>query len=519
MQTTDLQHTAKQPQQYQGHSLLLIATAPAPSRGTLAQPWIGSETQQRVFFPVLVIALLAVVILCCVPGSMADPDIWWHLRNAQQMLTLHTFPTEDVYSFTALHAPWMDHEWMAELPFYFGWELAGANGVFCVTAFVIELIFMGVLRLCWSASRSMVTAALVTLVGALLATVSFGPRTLLFGWLCLVLELLILDASGRRRGAVFSLPFLFGFWVNLHGSWVIGLVVLLVHCVTSSVNVDKESLYSLRLDPAARGRLWTALALSVLALFANPYGWRLVAYPFDLAFRQKLNIANVQEWQSLDWHSPRGRMVLGFLLLLVLRQLWRGRRWSLTELSLVLIGLYSAVSYSRFLFLLAILGAPAAARSFAGRKVPRVTPLLQAALLLCMLGFSVHWVRTLRTPDDRTMAQFPVAAVKALQGKAMDGPVFSEFLWGGYMIWHMPTLPVFIDSRVDLFEYNGTFRDYLDIIHIVNSEDLLARHHIRYVFFEPDSPLVYLLRRTGRWQVEYEGPEAILLERISGTAP
>ena len=53
---------------------------------------------------------------------------------------------------------------------------------------------------------------------------------------------------------------------------------------------------------------------SAAALFVNPYGWRLVFYPLDLALRQKMNIAHVAEWVSINFHDMRGKLVLVLLL-------------------------------------------------------------------------------------------------------------------------------------------------------------------------------------------------------------
>jgi hypothetical protein len=71
-----------------------------------------------------------------------------------------------------------------------------------------------------------------------------------------------------------------------------------------------------------------------------------------------------------------------------------------------------------------------------------------------------------------------------------------------------------VDSRVDIFEYNGTFKDYLDIVHLKQPIELLDRHQIRYVLFEKDTPLVYLLQRAGGWKVDYEKGDVIVLERV-----
>ena len=50
-------------------------------------------------------------------GSIADPDIWWHLRNAEYLFQHHQLPRYDIYSFTVAGAPWISHEWLAEVPY------------------------------------------------------------------------------------------------------------------------------------------------------------------------------------------------------------------------------------------------------------------------------------------------------------------------------------------------------------------------------------------------------------------
>ena len=68
---------------------------------------------------------------------------------------------------------------------------------------------------------------------------------------------------------------------------------------------------------------------------------------------------------------------------------------------------------------------------------------------------------------------------------------------------------------MDIFERNGTLRDYLDIIYLDRSLALLDRHQIRYVLFEKDTPLVYLLQQTHAWRTDYEDRQVVLLERAS----
>jgi hypothetical protein len=74
--------------------------------------------------------------------------------------------------------------------------------------------------------------------------------------------------------------------------------------------------------------------------------------------------------------------------------------------------------------------------------------------------------------------------------------------------------PPEVDSRVDIFEYNGTFKDYLDATKLKNTLFVLDKYRIRYVFFQRDTPLVYLLEHTGEWKIQYQDDSSVLLEAV-----
>jgi hypothetical protein len=75
-------------------------------------------------------------------------------------------------------------------------------------------------------------------------------------------------------------------------------------------------------------------------------------------------------------------------------------------------------------------------------------------------------------------------------------------------------IPVFIDSRIDIYEYNGVFADYLDAIGVNNTLGLLDKYQIRYVLDRKDSPIAYLLRNTHAWKADYQDEVTVLLERL-----
>src|SRR5215813_1016166 len=83
-------------------------------------------------FPVFLAVALAACVFLFDSGSIADPDIWWHLRNAEVLVRTHSVVYQDFYSFTAHGSRWINESWLAELPFYFGWRWLGMRGIYLV---------------------------------------------------------------------------------------------------------------------------------------------------------------------------------------------------------------------------------------------------------------------------------------------------------------------------------------------------------------------------------------------------
>src|SRR5262249_36797898 len=162
-----------------------------------------------------------------------------------------------------------------------------------------------------------------------------------------------------------------------------------------------------------------------------PFGARLVFYPFDLAFRQKLNIEHVAEWVSINFHDTRGKLVLALLLVLLVTALLRPRRWTLGEVGLGMFALYSGLTYSRFLFFLGIVIAPVLARIL--MFVPRYrreddTPVINAfVILLIVVGVIHYWPRQPRL-EALVAEQYPVDAVSYLHTHRPTAPMLNFYL-------------------------------------------------------------------------------------------
>ena len=132
-------------------------------------------------FQVVLAGTVVLTLVALVRQSVADPDIWWHLRNAQLLVENHQLPRFDTYSFTVAGYPWMNHEWLAEVPYYLGWRLFGLTGIKSISIVLMEATFLGLLYLCTKISGNYKASIAACAFGIFLATVKGGPRTILFG--------------------------------------------------------------------------------------------------------------------------------------------------------------------------------------------------------------------------------------------------------------------------------------------------------------------------------------------------
>jgi hypothetical protein len=493
-----------------GASALVIPPAITKARTNL---W------KKIFsFTVLLAIGLGGAIFLLDSDSIADPDIWWHLRNAEVLMQSHAVIHHDFYSFTATGARWINEAWLSELPYYLGWRWFGIRGIYLVMLGEVELTLLGVFGLAYLKSKNVKAAFVASWLAVWLATVSFGPRTLLAGWMCLVAELFILAQYKQGKDRTWLLPPLFVLWANLHGSWLIGMVLLSMFCAAGLLQGTWGRLQATRWTPTQMRKLALAGSLSVAGLFLNPYTYHLVSYPFNFAFKQKLNVNHVDEWMSLDFHSVRGKIIFLMLVATIVLALVRKRRWGLDELAFLLLGFYAAMTYSRFLFLAAIVLTPMLAREldFLPPYHPEVDKTwLNAILIAALLGFCIWRFPSRGQLMRDTIQNYPVKALDYLQQFQPEGRVFNDCLWGGYLIWNVRNIPVFIDSRIDIYEYNGVFADYLDAMGVKNTLEILDKYNIRYVLYRQESGVAYLLMHNSGWKTRYQDGTAVLLERTA----
>ncbi len=165
------------------------------------------------------------VLVLFLPGILSDSDTLWQIRTGAWILDHHAIPSTDPFSFTAGDRPWFPHEWLAETFMALAFRVAGLQGVMVLAAGAAGLTAAVLLH---HLRRFLpgVYALLALIVAMSNTAPSMLARPHMLAWPCLTLWCgSLVTARANRTVPSFALLPLMVLWVNLHGSFMLGLLL------------------------------------------------------------------------------------------------------------------------------------------------------------------------------------------------------------------------------------------------------------------------------------------------------
>lgn len=448
-----------------------------------------------------------------------DPDTWWHLRSAEHTLTQGII-REDSFSFTRAGEKWVNHSWGGQLLLWVAWQAGGDLGLALFTASLAVLGMMVVGRMLATTTANAHLRAYLLVFCALAASVFWSARPQMLSFCFSALTLWLLRRGGRAR---WFLPLLFILWANVHAGFAVGLLYLALSALASAYDALTNRWRSQRI----RASQWLLLLVACLiALCLNPYGPELLLIPWRTLSLNELH-ASIREWQTPNLHQPTTWPFLILLALTLSTFALSRRRPQSSEIFVITASTLMALWAGRHIALFAIattptLGAQLAALPIARRwrlPPPRMSQArgLAHLVLLLLLGLCVAlYVSTSLTEprvEELQSAYFPVAAVQHLREIQPPGSLFHTYEWGGYLLWHLPQYPSFIDGRTLLFG-DELLAAYRRAANGENWADLFHKFQIYLVLIRRNSGLDRALRRLPLdWERTYLDETAVLYAR------
>lgn len=413
-------------------------------------------------------------------SKMQGYDIWFHLMTGKYILAAGSIPFHDPFSYTAVN-PWIAHEWLAGLLYFLVYKVSSIPGLIIFNAALITLYLYFVFLVARGRSSPLTALSIVYLSAlAIRGAERFFVRPDVFTlfFVSLYLYLFHLFRNGRKR-AVYFIPALQLLWSNLHGGGsIIGLVLLFFFLAGEALEIaGREGQPSEMLKDKGIRAICLVFICSALLVFVNPYGWRSALY---FTHSQGREFGALLEWRVTgiaDFLGPFGVLLIVSVLSIAVFY----KRISFSGLLTYIFFAYLSTRAIRFIPLAVIAGAPIASLGlneffgFLGNRYAALRKVPKTAASFCMAGIFLamtFWIFFAQAHKYGAPYKFglgiyndfyPVDAVSFVERNRLQGNMFNNYGFGGYLIWRFyPERKVFVDGRFDIYgeEFIAKYRRF-----------------------------------------------------------
>ncbi|MCG8346229.1 MAG: hypothetical protein MI924_00430, partial [Chloroflexales bacterium] len=429
-------------------------------------------------------------------------DFWWHMAMGRLIFETGAIPTVDSFSFTQSGELFYNQGWLAQIVMYLVYRIGSVPLLVFMQAIVLVLTYGLLLRLCIRRSGAVrLSAGLLLMTTMPLSFDNWNIRPQSYAFLLFVAFVYVLTAwrenwnqraEGNRKSStqrvsviwrwrLWMAPLLMILWVNIHGSFVLGGVLIALTFLGEAgrrfVENRREALawanqpIGTPEEILQRTEQQTASSLSpllfwgvltTLAMLVNPRGIEVLGY-----VRSLLNTSAVTqlvtEWAAPTIREPGGIIFFLFLMVCVIILVYSRQRPNPVDMLLAGAFLWLALGAVRNIVWFGMIMTPLlAVQSAAWKSTPsrqqkfNGLPALNATLIGLIalpLVLTLPWFKpTLDLPPELgnlLSEDTPVAAVEFLKADPEKPErLFHAMGYGSYLIWEAPEQKVFIDSRI-----------------------------------------------------------------------
>jgi hypothetical protein len=491
------------------------------------------------------------VLFWCTTGVgwlLTDSDTGWHIRTGEWILKNGRVPTADMFSFTKAGEPWFAWEWLSDVLMGLIHQSGGLGGIVLVSLLILGATSLCVYKSIWEESGHRVIALVLTGLAMAASTIHWLARPHLVTTLFAALFCRVLNRAERGKGSagLSGLPLLTILWVNLHGGFFVGIVLLITYAIGAAA---EQSLHGARQNAWVRARcyLLTAGGCGIASLI-NPYGYRLhihVAEYLGVSFY----VQRISEFQSIDFHSFTATYFETLLVLAIAAAVWHLSAVRLVHVLLLLSWSHLALFSARNIPIFAVVAAPAIGlairewlerfgsrspfewlrkfsagvtemeaglRTIASADKRRRWHLLPCTAVVALAVLLAHPGRAKPFHAEFDGKGFPVDAATYLSQKQAGPPIklYSSWQWGGYLIYRLwPSVTVFDDGRTDFYGPAFVEEGLRAWEARPDWGDILARYRVNAALLPVDSALATVLLEREDWKPVYQDPTTILFEK------
>ena len=445
--------------------------------------------------------------------KLGDNSFLTHLATGRQMLD-HGVVREDVFTWTSGGESLVVQSWLASLLYGLVDELGGFHGLRILMA-VSTGVLAGLLWLLTDRNSSVLIRAAVMVPMLWIGLHAWTERPLLIAFVLLALMLVIAEGRGDPRWLVIVGVV----WISVHGSWPLGLMILGARWFGSRIDraAGGDPVTTEWRDRDVDSAIWLSVGV-VLAGIVNPYGPRLLLFPFDLLGRHE-TLRHVSEWQASGFESTWSQAFLVLVVVVVIAA--RRARWQRIVPTLVIVVM--ALLSSRNIPVAVITMMP-----LRGEGLPQPRPtdrnytssavhLASRALTALVIALPLIAIRG----PHVDMKRYPIDAINAMENIGLSptevSVVHQDFV-GNYLdIRYAEAGAAWIDDRFELHDAE-LIDDYLTLLDGAPSwNDVLDQYEPTAILWPTDRVLVALALGTGEWTVTWQDDDWTVLCSVAAS--
>jgi len=479
-------------------------------------------------------AILAWLFICGANGwesLLGDGDTGWHIRTGQYILSHHSVPAHDLFSFSKPAAPWFAWEWLSDVALAALFRLGEFKAVTLAAGALIAIYATVLLRYALWLGANALLSALITLVAVGASSMHFLARPHLFTLLLLPVCLWLVQADARKNTRlVWLLVPLAVLWTNLHGGFFIFIACLGLmtggHAIEAWLHRGHWPLVF---------RHTALLAGCALASFVNPYGIELHRHVLEY-LRSDWIRDTIQEFQAPTFRSEGQLQFEALLLIGLLTSGFLLKKRRIADALCLIFLAHSSLLSVRHAPLYVSVAAPLIAAQlsewwkFWTDRLPKksiirilrqlgddIVPVFRrntmwpivVILVLALLDAPLKW------PRDFPSQNFPLEMIHSNADLLQSGRLLTTDQWGDYIIFSFyPKQQVFVDGRSDFYG-EGIGREYLQLTQGAdNWRAILDRYGFQVALLPLNLPLSSLLKTDPSWRVKRDDHHTLLFVRI-----
>ncbi len=468
----------------------------------------------------------------------SDPDLGWHLKYGEYFFKTGRLLRDNTFSALMPDYKWSNTSWGTDLITYSAYNLGGFFALTILGALVVSLTFYFFSKAAkLSVWDQVFIFPLLLYLLIPINTVSFRGQQL--SLMLLGVLFFVLSHYKKNSKIIFAIIPLFLIWVNLHGQFVLGLIMLSGWVATYImqlliINIDINNFFlsfktSIIKNKSELYTMGTVLILSVLVTFINPYG--VGVHSDAIGHIGSPLLKNVSEYLPLPafsrawWnHVVVASLVgMGIIYLFLRDKIMSQLPTIFSVLSLFVLSFFvRRFAWPAYYMIVSILKPipgffkPDSKRStqFSAFVIIMVLTVISISGKLPLSKFqNYNWNEYCK---DRYMRCSPDSA-DYLRKNNLTSNLYTVYVWGGYLIWNYPEIKPVIDGRMHMWRdengYSG-FEDYYAIEQNISDIDK-SKYDVAYM--SPDKPVFQRLSElveSGKWRLAYRDDFSGVFVRI-----